>query len=259
MIPQLDLWREQCKQLVLAQRQNMNVNFHFHSPIEICYVQKGELDVYINDLHTVLHPGELSVAFSYDSHCYHTIGNNSEASVMIIPTYLCPEFLSVIQKQRAINPFICDPKSTEKIMEYYGEMKENPDNKIKMIGYTNVILGIIMDSVSFEPIVTDTNTQLSSRILMYINENYKKDITLTSIAAALGYNSSYLSRYFKSCFHIGINQYITLVRLKQFVKLNKNSENSIATCAYESGFRSLRTFYRAFYDEFKCSPKDFIS
>ena len=259
MIPHLDLRREQCKQLVLVQRDDIDVVFNFHSPIEICYVQKGEIEVYVNDQKTVLRAGEMSVALSYDAHCYHTIGEHSETQVMIIPTSMCLEFLSAIEKQRAINPFIRDTNATAKIMEYYGELKADQSNKIKTNGYTNVILGIIMENVGFEEATADTNAHLSSRILMYINENYTDDITLTSIATALGYNPSYLSRYFKSCFHIGINQYITLVRLKRFVTLSNGSEKSVADRAYESGFRSLRTFYRAFYNEFNCSPKDFTS
>lgn len=259
MIAHLDLWREQCKQIDLVQRTDLNVNFHFHSPIEICYVQKGELDVYIDDRHTVLHAGEMSVALNYAPHCYHTMGDGSEASVMIIPTHLCPEFLSLIEKQRAIDPFIRDPKATESIMECYRKMASGNSNKIKTIGYTNVILGIILESVCFEAVATDVNMLLSSRILSYINENYQKELTLASIAAALGYNPGYLSRYFKACFRIGINQYVTLVRLKQFVILSKDRKKSIAACAYESGFHSLRTFNRVFYDEFNCSPKDFIS
>ena len=258
MIPSLDLGREQCKQLVLVQRDNMNINFNFHSPIEICYVQKGALEVLINDQQTILYPGELSVALSYDAHCYHTVGDSSEALVMIIPTSMCMDFLAVIEKQRAINPFIRDKKATAKIMEYYAELKSDQSNKIKEIGYTNVILGIIMENVGFEAAMTEMNTHLSSRILMYINENYKDSITNASIAARFGYNPSYLSRYFKSCFHIGINQYVTLVRLKQFVILSNNSKKSVADCAYECGFSSLRTFYRAFYNEFKCTPKEFI-
>ncbi len=257
--PHLDLWREQCKRLELVQRNNMDIPFHFHSPIEICYVEKGELEVYVNDQYTVLHPGEMSVALSYIPHCYRTVGEQSEASVMIIPTYLCPEFLSAVKNLRAMTPFIRDKASTTKIKEYYNEIKTDRQNKIKTIGYMHVILGIIMDSINFETIASDIDTRLSSRILIYINENYQKDISLTSIAVALGYNPSYLSRYFKSNFHIGINQYITLVRLKQFVILSKDREKCIATCAYESGFRSLRTFYRAFFDEFQCSPKDYLS
>ena len=100
MIPHLDLWREQCKKLALVQRNNIDTKFNFHSPIELCYVQKGELEVCINDQQTVLHQGELSVALSYDPHCYHTVGDISEALIMIIPTSMCHEFLLAVEKQR---------------------------------------------------------------------------------------------------------------------------------------------------------------
>ena len=98
----------------------------------------------------------------------------------------------------------------------------------------------------------------ASRILLYINEHYTNPLTLASIAAELGYNASYLSRCFKNFFHIGINRYITLMRLRKAVLLMQKKKN-IATCAYESGFNSVRTFYRAFWDEFQCTPKEYLS
>jgi AraC-like DNA-binding protein len=115
-----------------------------------------------------------------------------------------------------------------------------------------------MESLSFEPISTSIEQQLSSRILFYVNENYKNDISLGSIAAYFGYNPSYISRYFRSCFNVGLNQYITLVRLKYAIILMTESQNSVTYCAFESGFNSMRTFYRAFYNEFKCTPKEYL-
>ncbi|MBQ7089957.1 MAG: helix-turn-helix transcriptional regulator, partial [Clostridia bacterium] len=37
----------------------------------------------------------------------------------------------------------------------------------------------------------------------------------------------------------------------------KDPQNSIMDCAFESGFSSVRTFYRAFAAEFGCSPKEY--
>ena len=87
----------------------------------------------------------------------------------------------------------------------------------------------------------------------------KKDLTLSSLASKFGYNPSYLSRYFKSCFSIGINNYITKMRLREAVLLMKDHSNNVTYCAYESGFNSLRTFYRAFYSEFQCTPKEYLT
>jgi AraC-like DNA-binding protein len=35
-------------------------------------------------------------------------------------------------------------------------------------------------------------------------------------------------------------------------------KHSITHCAMESGFNSMRTFYRAFREEFGCSPGDYL-
>ena len=93
---------------------------------------------------------------------------------------------------------------------------------------------------------------------IYINENLKNDLSLGAVAAALGYHPASLSRYFKNCFQMSFNRYVTLVRLRQAVLLMKEKKNSIVYCAFESGFNSVRTFYRAFQAEFGCSPKEYL-
>ena len=259
MIPHLDLWREQCQKLVLVKRNNLDTSFHFHSPIELCLVKKGELEVFINDQHAILHEGELAVALSYDFHCHRSISETTEALIMIIPPHLCPEFAATVKKQHATTPFIRDLAVTDKITGYCEALQACAQNAVKSMGFMNVILGTVMESIPFETVSMEAASNLSARIILYIEQNFQKELTLPSIAKALGYNSSYLSRYFNAHFHIGISRYVTLIRLKHFMKLSKCGTKSTADYAYESGFRSLRTFYRAFYNEFHCTPKDFIS
>ena len=84
-------------------------------------------------------------------------------------------------------------------------------------------------------------------------------LTLASVAHDLGYHPNYLSHLFKSRLRIGFHQYLTLLRLREAVLLMKNENKSITECAFESGFQSLRTFYRAFEAEFGCSPRAFLA
>lgn len=256
MQPEFGLWREKHNELFLNQYKNPMGVLHFHSPIELYYVDEGELEVWINDQHTVMKPGEISVALSYDSHCYHYVGETT-ASLLIIPTFMCKEFLAEIKNKRATNSIIRDAEASRKIKECYDEIKKDSSNRIKTLGFINIILGIVMEQISFEPINSTIETRLSSQLLFYISENYKDDISLNSIAQEFGYNPSYLSRYFKSCFNVGVNQYITRVRLRDAVKLMQTSENNITYCAFESGFNSIRTFYRAFLKEYGCTPKEY--
>lgn len=249
--------RERDDKLFYKEYSNDKGVFQFHSQIELYFVDEGEMEVIINSHRRVLKKGEMSVALSYDAHAYKT-PVSSRSSIFIIPTYLCEEFIKATKDKRVTNPFICDPEAVKKIKECIYEIQKAGVNDIMLTGYIYVILGIIMEHISFEAKDTPMDSQLSNKLLFYINETFKGDITLASIAEALGYNQSYLSRYFKSCFQIGINEYITMLRLKNAIMLMHENKYNITYCAMESGFNSMRTFYRVFYHEFQCTPKEYL-
>ena len=250
--------REKHNKLFYKEYTNDKGIFHFHSQIELYFVDEGEMEVIVNSQRKVLKGGEMSVALSYDAHAYKT-PESSKSSVLIIPPYLCEEFISAIKSKRVVRPFICNPETVRKIKGCIAEIKEDNLNEIKLLGYVYVILGIVMENIGFETSETAIDPQLSSRLLFYLDENFKDNITLDSLAAAFGYNPSYLSRYFKSCFHVGINQYLTIIRLKNALMLMHENKHNITYCAMESGFNSMRTFYRVFFNEFQCSPKEYLT
>ena len=116
---------------------------------------------------------------------------------------------------------------------------------------------IILDSLPFGESETPIDYELSSKILSYIEENLQNTITPGDISRHFGYNQSYVSRYFHSCFGITLSEYITTVRLKRAAELMHSGKHSLTYCAMESGFGSIRTFYRAFKNEFGCTPKEY--
>lgn len=249
--------REKNNTLFYNEYKNCYGRFHFHSQIELLFVDEGEMEILINNHEKTLKQGEMSVALSYDAHAYRT-PESSYASLFIIPAYMCEEFINTIKHKRVTNPFITSTDAVRKIKECVSEINKIEKNDIKLTGYIYVILGLIMENIDFCPSKESINPELSANILFYINENFKKNITLSSIAIEFGYSQSYISRYFKSCFNIGLNQYITIIRLKNALLLMKEKKHSLTYCAFESGFNSMRTFYRVFYNEFKCSPKEYF-
>ncbi len=251
------LTREQHNRLFFAEYENDFGTFHFHSPIELYFVDGGEMEVLVNDRRRVLHAGEMSVALSFDAHSYRTVGA-SRSSVLIIPSYMCEEFVESVKRKRATNPFICDTGTVQKLKSCFEEIKSCADNKIKQKGYIYVMLGILTEHISLKDVDSPIDSKLSSRMLFYLNENYKNDISLTDMSHEFGYTKEHLSRYFKSCFNIGINRYLTLIRLKNALELMHEGKHSVIYCAMESGFNSMRTFYRAFASELGCSPHEYL-
>ena len=249
--------REQNNHLFYKEYRNDKGVFHFHSQIELYFVDDGEMEICVNSYKKTVKKGEMSISLSYDAHSYKT-PEASESSVLIIPTYLCEEFINKIKGKRNVNPFITDKEVVKKIKECISVINTNKENDILLLGYIYVILGIIMENISFKEGGKQLDKELSSKILFFINENFRKNITVLSISKELGYNPSYLSRYFKSCFNIGINQYLGIIRLKNALMLMHEKKHNMTYCALESGFNSMRTFYRAFHNEFNCSPKEYM-
>ena len=258
MHAEFGLKREMNNNLFYDEWKNDNGNFHFHSQIELYFVDEGEMDVTVGNLATKLYAGEMSVALSFVPHGYFT-PKSSASGALIIPTMLCEEFISETKDKLATNPFIRDKDTVKKIRGYARELTRAGINKIERDGYIGVILGIIMDTLCFEKAKEPLDSTFSSRILFYINENYTSDISLSGLAAHFGYSESYISHYFKARFNVTFNKYLKLTRLKKALTLMRDSKNSITYCALESGFSSVRSFYRVFSDEFGCSPKEYIN
>ena len=257
MKPVFGINREKHNKLFYMEYKNDWGTFQFHSPIELYFIDDGEMEITVNHTRKILSAGQMSVALSYDAHAYKT-PEYSRSSLFIIPTYMCKDFLEVLKDKQVTDPFILDRNTVAKIKEYVLETQKENINPITLSGFIHVILGTVMDNISFQKVHKPTDTDLASNLLFYINENYKEDISLKTVAQHFGFAASYISRYFKESFNIGFNKYVNILRLKNALLLMKENKNSITYCAMESGFNSLRTFYRAFYEEFGCTPKQYM-
>ncbi len=94
-------------------------------------------------------------------------------------------------------------------------------------------------------------------IFTFVDKNFDNDCSLTDLAKEIGYNYSYLSRYFKNIVGVTFNEYVNNYRLNHACYLIKNNSVSILQCALESGFVSLRTFNRSFKQRFGITPTQY--
>ena len=252
------LKREKHNSLFYNDVKNDKGVLHFHSQIELYFITDGEMEVFVNGQRRILKKGEMSVALSFCAHGYKT-PEYSRSSYLIIPTYLCEEFLLLTKNKTVDNPFICDKEVVSTLYSYFNKLRQDGVNEMEQRGYIYVILGLIMKHITFKDISHTLDSSLASQILIYISERYQENISLASIAKHFGYTQSYVSKQFKTTFNITLSKYITLMRLKKAVMLMREKKYNVTYCAMESGFNSTRTFYRSFFAEFGCSPKDYLA
>ena len=85
------------------------------------------------------------------------------------------------------------------------------------------------------------------QILEYVSQNFQEDISLQSIARALGYNYQYLSKIFNRTMNINFKTLVNHYRFEYArQQLLNNPEKSISEIAFESGFQSIRSFNRIY-------------
>ena len=75
----------------------------------------------------------------------------------------------------------------------------------------------------------------------YVNEHFREDITVQSIAKALYTDRGRLSRIFLKYAGVSLNDYINSMRLNEALKLI-DAGSKITDAALESGFQTVRTF-----------------
>ncbi len=94
-----------------------------------------------------------------------------------------------------------------------------------------------------------------ARALGYIEENYSRRISLSSVAAQLHVSANYLSRLFHQETGTTLTAWIHRLRLEHARLLLAAGERSISEIAYLVGYQNYRDFYRNFVKYEKASPR----
>lgn len=250
--PQLYVKREKDNKVYYGYKGKAGSTFfHFHSLLELYLVDEGEVDVWVNEHYKRMKSGEMAVILSYDAHRYEPVGD-AKCTVLIVPLSNYKEF----NGKKLGTPFVDNSMLYEGISKCC-EMIAEQKNSLITDGCISVALGLLLQNIELTETPALTERDSITRVLLYLNAHFKDNITLLSTASELGFNASYLSRYFKEILGIGFNRYVAMLRLREAVLLLKKGE-SISYCVYESGFRSVRTFYRVFESEFGCTPKQYL-
>ena len=250
--------REQIHRFHVERYRKLGGQLHFHSHIELLLLHGGEAEVWINDTKMLIRENEMAMVPSYAAHRFRSVTEQTECTILFVPTFLCPDFIEALRSKSIKSPVIREAGAMKKISDAAAELEREDLNAVEQTGYIHVILGTVLKQLELQESHLPQEAALPERLLFYVNEHYKEDITPAQIAQALGYSANHLSKCFRAHFQIGLGSYLNTLRLKNAVMLMRENQMSITDCAMESGFGSLRTFYRAFLQEFGCTPREYL-
>ncbi len=231
--------------------ENFSFPAHIHECFELITVRSGQMQVRIDERCEQLRAGESVLIFPNQIHSLESAECEHHLCIF------SPKLVSAFSSRRAhllpesgrltLPPFLLEEllKATEE------------ESVLAKKGLLYFICDFFDQGRAYLPRRTDKQ-ELRDKIFLYIEQNYKEKCDLKGLAAALGYDYAYLSRYFKRAVGIGFNSYVNIYRLNHACYLLENGKGSILSCAEESGFPSIRSFNRNFKLHFGLTPNEYL-
>ncbi len=96
-----------------------------------------------------------------------------------------------------------------------------------------------------------------NQALNYIENNYKKDISLKTVAKEVGLSLYYFSHLFKEEIGVSFVSYLNEFRIKKAKELLGNSKLNIAEISFEVGYNDPNYFTRVFKEYENLTPSEF--
>ncbi len=220
---------------------------HIHQCFEIIVLHSGSMNVTIDEKVYVLNAGDAVLIFPNQIHSLES--ENSEHTLCIFSPEIVKTFSrKTSEKTPKSNRLVLD----ENTLKLFYQLSEDCSEMFKK-GVLYLICDIFEKNTQYTNTASCHKTLLHN-IFFFVDNNFAGDCSLVSLADEVGYNYSYLSRYFKKAVGISFNNYVNNYRLNHACYLLRNSDDSIIHCAFDSGFVSLRSFNRNFKERFKISP-----
>lgn len=255
-MPFLERKREKNENIRIYEGDN-SFPAHFHKNLEFLYAEEDGIAVVIGEKRITLNEKDFLIIESYAVH--HIIGKG-KTIVLCLPEPLLNDFFAVTKGKKFSSIIIkdADGEIYRKLNGFYGLTDKNVLLKKSAV---NDLLGFLIEKIPLEKSGNNYEGPVG-KTLVYLNENYRKKLDLTTIAAEVGYGKFTLSHKFKSTVGMEIREYLNQIRINDVIAEAEKGglENKkLIDYAMDAGFESVQTFYRAFRKTVGVTPKKYFS
>ncbi|MBE6549865.1 MAG: helix-turn-helix domain-containing protein [Ruminococcaceae bacterium] len=242
-------------------------NFHWHENYEICQVLNKPCNFRVDGQLIEANVGDIIAINEHTIHQFLVLNDETDIRIFQFPLKILMNFNSVIEplKVHITHEEIFAIPELEEKLDILFDMMEKEGKAIK--AFENPFLQSIAASVylllerhfsvSQSVFAKNKDRQMFYKIVEYINEHFKEEISVSSISNELYLSRGRLADVFKKYSGVSITEYINSLRIN-----NANymlMHGSTATeAALESGFASVRTFNNVYKSVMNMTPSEYV-
>ena len=230
--------------------KDFNFPPHLHQCFEIIIILSGQMEICVDNKEFRLNKKEALLIFPNQIHSLKS--TESEHILCIFSPRLVQAYTTgVSTKMPEDNKFVPDEYLVESMKEL---TLDSTTAQKKGVLYS---LCSQFDKTAVYNKKQKDNDKLLFKIFSFVEEEFKGECSLNKLSESIGYDYSYLSRFFKKSVGISFNSYVNYYRLSHACYLMENSDLPILQCALDSGYISLRSFNRNFISHFNITPTQY--
>lgn len=233
---------------------------HIHQYCEIVFCEEGSMELTIDKETLTMGPGDFAVISPFRIHAFHT-PEYVRRWICVFSDNFIPKFVSqdeiISTSKNCI--FHADEKTLaflkDSLPDNHEELVEMSETEMRML---SVIISCIFEEylrkVKIEP--AHSNKALL-KILLYIRQHYREDLTLSTIGNALGYNPKYVSNCISYINNYNLPLLVNSLRIDYAKELLISTDAKIIDIGAECGFNNEKSFYNAFKAITNMTPREY--
>lgn len=246
---------------------------HWHPEIEICYVEKGALDFYIED---VCYPVEEGTAIFIPPNLLHRAASRKQAGGMFYALVFSTDFIATPAQpapfQKYVQPVLQNPADfciilSEKVpwqkammgdlLRLFSEEEQEQDSSLLLKG----LLQVLWQNLYNHHIQKVAKSQPACRLepqvqeaIRFIHAHFQEDISLEALAGVSHVSEGQLCRSFKQLTGNTPFTYLKRYRIQKSCAYLAESDKKISEICMLCGFNNISYFNREFLRMLKVTP-----
>lgn len=231
---------------------------HWHERMEFIRILSGEMQVVCGTNSMKLQPGDLAIFPPKMPHRGYA-KEDVEYDVLMFDVRSFYNDSQVAQK--------CLPAIFDGRAKFFGKTSESATiqcfdkicskeekGSLEIIAYVYQLIYLLYENSLSEWTDVSRRSDIVMEMIEYIEENYDKELTITTMSEKFGYSGEHFCRKFKDATGLTPMKYLQIYRMEEANKLLKMGERNIGKIAEQCGFTDSNYFTRCFKAHFGMPP-----
>lgn len=241
--------------------------WHWHRELELILVLEGELKVTKRLTTHTLSKGDIYLINPYEMHGF--IDGNKKNILLVLQIDPIISSACPIDLQYFNFMLNAETETSEKIITSIKIIMIKIIKEViyKKIGYEFACMGEVNKLVTILIRNVENNRdekkefrnrlewlERINKIMKFINDNHKKNITLDDLGNFMNLSPFYISHLIKENTGLSFREHLSLIRTHFAISLMLSSDKKIIEIAYESGFSDIKYFNKNFKRIYSLTP-----